>query len=149
FGDDAEADAIIYCLYADILAGAVSADELARILQAARAYDDEAELTLELAARVVRRDAVQRILIHLDQRSPTATFTRYGRRLVPIFNYFQAALVLYGDGLLTARQVLFVALDMLDSSEYTLATLANSLQDLIRRGRVSTEVAARLAEEAA
>jgi hypothetical protein len=148
-GDDAEADAIIYCLYADILAGTISADQLARILHAAHAYDDEIELTMRLAARVVRQDAVRRILIHLDRRSPTASFTRYGRRLVPIYNYFQAALVFYGDGLLTARQVLFVAMEMLDSSEHTLGTLANSLQDLIRRGRISTEIAARLAHEAA
>lgn len=148
FGDDAEADAIIYCLYADLLAGAVQLDELERILEAARAYDDEAARTLSLARQVVQQDSVQRILIHLDQRSPTATFARYGRRLVPIYNYFQAALVLYADDLLTARQVLFVGLDMLDSSEFELNTLANSLQDLVRRGRISIDVALKLADEA-
>jgi hypothetical protein len=149
FGDDAEADAIVYSLYADLLAGKVPEDELERILRAARAYDDELEHTLELARTVVHQDSVQRILIHLDQRSPTATFTRFGARLVPIYNYFQAALILYGDGVLGARQVLFIAQEMLSSSEFTIATLANSLQDLLRRGRLPMEVARRLAEEAA
>ncbi len=149
FGDDAEADAIIYCLYADLLAGKVSMDELARILKAARAYDDEIERTLELARQIIYQDSVQRMLIHLERRSPTATFAKYGARLVPIYNYFQAALVLYADGLLSARHVLFVAVEMLESAEYELTALANSLQDLIRRGRISTDVARRLAKEAA
>jgi hypothetical protein len=147
FGDDAEADAIIYCLYADILSGLVSAGELQRVMEAARAYDDQAERTLALAERVRRGEAVRRILIHLDRRSPTAGFAPYGRRLVPIYNYFQAALVLYGDKVLTAQQVLFVAREMLDSPEHEIPTLANSLQDLLRRGRMARTAALDLSAE--
>jgi hypothetical protein len=147
FGDDAEADAIIYCLYADILAGQVSMGELERVMAAARAYDDQTERTLALAERVRRGDAVRRILIHLDRRSPTAGFGLYGRRLVPIYNYFQAALILYGDRLLTAQQVLFVARDMLASPEHEIPTLANSLQDILRRGRMPRAVALELCGE--
>ena len=147
FGDDAEADAIIYCLYADILAGVVSAGELGRVLEAARAYDDQADRTLALAERVRRGESVRRILIHLDRRSPTAGFRQFGPRLVPIFNYFQAALVLYADKLLSAQQVLFVAREMLQSTEHTIPTLANSLQDLLRRGRVSPPCAGELISE--
>ena len=149
FGDDAEADAIIYCLYADILAGAVDGAELRRIMAAARAYDDEVEYVLDLHRQIVPEDSVRRILIHLDRRTATGTFARYGGRLVPIFNYFQAALVLYGDGVLDARQVLSVAEEMLATPEYELTTLANSLQDLLRRGRISLDTAQRLAEGAA
>ena len=149
FGDDAEADAIIYCLYADLIAGKVSLADLEAIMNAARAYDDEIEHALSLAKKLIHQDSVTRILIHLDLRSPTARFAKFGARVVPIYNYFQAAMVLYADGLLSARQVLFVALDMLTSGEFVLASMANSLQDLIRRGRISTEVASRLAEEAA
>ncbi|HUH05462.1 MAG TPA: hypothetical protein VML75_25880 [Kofleriaceae bacterium] len=152
FGDDAEADAIIYLLYADVIAGKVDAAELERILLAARAYPDEIDRTVTLAESILATsgpaDSVQRILIHLEARSPTATFARFGRRVVPIFNYFQAALVLYADGAMTARQVLYVALEMLESTDYELSTLANSLQDLMRRGRMTTEVASRLALEA-
>ena len=137
FGDDAEADAIIYCLYADILEGVVSMSELGRVLEAARAYEDQAERTLALAERVRRGVAVRRILIHLDRRSPTAGFRQFGPRLVPIYNYFQAALILFEDRVLSSQQVLFVAREMLASPEHTVPTLANSLQDLLRRGRVS------------
>ncbi len=149
FGDDAEADALVYCLYDDLLAGRVATTDLARILEAARAYPDDIERTLAAASRAPRGPVVKRILIHLDRRSPPIGFRRFGPRLVPVFNYFQASLVLYADGVLTARQLVFIGFEMLDSGQYELATLANSLQDLLRRGRLTVAVAQQLAEELA
>jgi hypothetical protein len=148
FGDDAEADAIIYCLYGDLLAGRVGITDLERVLTASRAYDDDAARILDLARRVPKADAVKRMFIHLDRRSPPQGFRRFGPRLVPVFNYFQAALVLYQDKVLTARQVIFVALEMIDSKQYELGSLATSVQDIIRRGRVTREAALALTEEA-
>src|SRR5215510_684113 len=148
FGDDAEADAIIYCLYADLVAGRVSLQDLERVLVASRAYDDDALRILDLAKRVPKHDAVNRLFIHLDRRSAPLGFRHYGPRLVPVFNYFQAALVLYGDRVLSARQVIFVALEMLDSKQYELGNLATSVQDVIRRGRITREVALELTAEA-
>ena len=148
FGDDAEADAIIYCLYADLIAGKVSLSDLERVLIASRAYDDDAAWCLELARTVPKTAAVRRMFIHLDRRSPPVGFRRFGPRLVPVFNYFQAALVLYQDKVLSARQVIFVALEMLDSGQHELGTLANSVQDVIRRGRITRETALQLAADA-
>jgi hypothetical protein len=148
FGDDAEADAIIYCLYADLLAERVTVADLERVLTASRAYDDDAIRILDLARDVPKGDAVRRLFIHLDRRSPPQGFRRFGPRLVPIFNYFQAAMVLYQDKVLSARQVVFVALEMLDSGQYELGHLATSVQDIIRRGRVTRESALQLTAEA-
>jgi len=148
FGDDAEADAIIYCLYADLIAGKVTLGDLERVLIASRAYDDDAERCLALARDVPKGEAVRRLFIHLDRRSPPMGFRRFGPRLVPVYNYFQAALVLYQDHVLTARQVIFVALEMLDSGQYELGHLATSVQDVIRRGRITRETALQLAAEA-
>jgi haloacid dehalogenase-like hydrolase len=148
FGDDAEADAIIYCLYADLVAGNVSLGDLERVLIASRAYDDDAERCLALARDVPKGEAVRRMFIHLDRRSPPMGFRRFGPRLVPVYNYFQAALVLYEDHVLTARQVIFVALEMLDSKQYELGHLATSVQDLLRRGRITRDSALRLTAEA-
>ncbi len=148
FGDDAEADAIIYCLYADLVAGRVSLQDLERVLVASRAYDDDAVRILDLARRVPKHDAVNRLFIHLDRRSAPVGFRHYGPRLVPVFNYFQAALVLYSDRVLSARQVIFVALEMLDSKQYELGHLATSVQDVIRRGRITREVVLQLTVEA-
>src|SRR5205085_2635017 len=38
FGDDAESDAIVYSLYADVIAGRVPPDELSRVLVQSHAY---------------------------------------------------------------------------------------------------------------
>jgi hypothetical protein len=148
FGDDAEADAIVYCLYADIVADRVSLADLERVLIAARTYDDDAAAILDLAKRVPRGEVVRRMFIHLDRRSPPMGFRRFGPRLVPVFNYFQTALILFGDGVLSARQVLFVALEMLDSGQFERSTLANSMQDLMRRGRMTRDTGLRLVAEA-
>lgn len=148
FGDDSEADGVIYSLYADILAGTVDAPMLQRALEAARAYPDQIERTLALAEHVRGScDCVQRVLIHLDKRSPTARFRHFGRRLVPIYDYLQAALVMYQDDLVDVAQLLFVIDEMLDSNEYEIDSLANSMQNLLRRGRISLELAATLGTE--
>ena len=118
------------------------------MLVASRAYDDDAVRILDLARRVPKHDAVNRLFIHLDRRSAPMGFRHYGPRLVPVFNYFQAALVLYGDHVLSARQVIFVALEMIDSGQFELGHLATSVQDVIRRGRITREVALQLAAEA-
>jgi hypothetical protein len=148
FGDDAEADAVIYCLYADLIADRVSLADLERVLIAARTYPDDAQLILDLARRVPRGEVVRRVFIHLDRKSPPGGFGDFGARLVPVFNYFQIALVLFGDGVLSARQVLFVGLEMLDSGQYDRSALANSMQDLMRRGRMDRDTGLRLVEEA-
>jgi hypothetical protein len=148
FGDDSEADGVIYALYADILAGHVDGHELKRALEAARAYPDQIERTMALADHVRGSgDCVQRILIHLDKRSPTARFKHFGQRLIPIFNYLQAALIMYQDELIDCGQLLFVIDEMLASSEYEVDSLANSMQDLLRRGRFAKETAQALAAD--
>jgi hypothetical protein len=148
FGDDAEADAIVYCLYADLLASRVSLGDLERVLEASRAYPDDITRILDLARRAPKGETVRRMFIHLDRRSPPTSFRRYGARLAPVYNYFQAALVLYEDKVLSARQVIFVALEMLDSGQYELGHLATSVQDVIRRGLVTRESALQLAADA-
>lgn len=146
FGDDSEADGVIYSLYGDILAGHVSASQLRECLNAAAAYPDQIERTMALAEHLHGSgDSVQRILIHLEKRSPTESFHHFGQRLVPVYNYLQAALVMYEDDLIDCQQLLFVMQEMLDSDEYDLHSLADSMQDLMRRGRLSQGAAERLA----
>jgi hypothetical protein len=149
FGDDAEADGFIYSLYGDIIAGRVSRDLLEEILARAGAYEDQAQRAVTLADALPAGDAVRRIFIHLDRRSPPSRFDRYGARLVPIFNYFQAAMVLFQDGQLNAPSVVRVALEMVDKFGYSLDALRNSLQDLMRRGRLSPAAASQLGQELA
>jgi hypothetical protein len=134
FGDDAEADAFIYSLYADLLAGRVSDVVLRKILEAAAVYPDDAVRILHSWKKIPPSDPVRRIFVYLDRLTPPGRFSRYGPRVVPIFNYFQAALVLMADGHLSAPQVIRVAIEMVQTAGYNLLTLSNSFQDLVRRG---------------
>ena len=134
FGDDAEADAFIYSLYADMVARRVSEPVVHRVLEAAEVYPDDIERVITQWQAIPIADPVRRIFINLDRLTPPAYFQRYGPRVVPIFNYFQAALVLMADKHLTAPQVLRVMVELVTTSGYNLLTLSNSFQDLLRRG---------------
>lgn len=146
FGDDAEADAFIYSLYADLLARRVDEGVLRKVLEHARVYEDDQERVLGALRKIEPADPVRRIFIHLDRLTPPARFARYGPRVIPVFNYFQAALVLMADGVLTAPQVVRVAFEMVQNAGYNLLTLANSFQDMIRRGHPLQQLAQPLAE---
>jgi hypothetical protein len=141
FGDDAEADAFIYSLYADMVARRVSEGVVQQVLEAAEVYPDDISRVMKQWASIPQADPVRRIFINLDRLTPPAYFTRYGPRVVPIFNYFQAALVLMADRFLTGPQVIRVMVEMLQTAGYNLFTFSNSFQDLVRRGLPIAEVA--------
>lgn len=146
FGDDAEADAFIYSLYADMVAHRVSEPVVHRVLEAAEVYSDDINRVITQWKEIPQADPVRRIFINLDRLTPPAAFAHYGARVVPIFNYFQAALVLLGDKHLTAPQVLKVMIELVQTSGYNLLTLSNSFQDLLRRGLPIAGVAEALLE---
>lgn len=138
FGDDAEQDAFIYSLYADVVAGVVTSSALEAILHACRTYPHESRAILRhLEGLRPQHGKVGRIFIHLERRSPTRRFNAYGPRVVPVFNWFQAAALLFSDGLLTQAALVRVLRDM-DDEGYTPLRIANSLQDLHRRGFLDT-----------
>jgi hypothetical protein len=147
FGDDAEADAFIYSLYADIAAGRVGRELVKQVLKKARVYDDTADAILAMIRAATIQDTARRIFINLDRHTPTGNFRPYGGRLVPVHNYFQAAIVLYGDGVLDAGDVLRIGISMNRNDQFTPAMLANSLQDLIRRRRLTADTAWALAQD--
>ncbi len=149
FGDDAEQDAFIYSLYADILAGRVDAVQLASILAACKLYRSEVDEVMALHGRLYNGgDSVRRIFIHLEARSPLDRFAPYGARVVPVYNYLQVALVLHQGKVLRARDIVAV-LEAMSLAGYTPERLANSVQDLVRRGVVAVADIERLAAELA
>jgi len=141
FGDDAEQDAIIYSIYAEVLAGRMPLDKLEGLLRGANVYDDNIEAILEAAAEITPADRVERIYIILDRKSPPMRFEPYMPRLVPVYNYFQAALCLFQDGLLRLRDLVEISLDMIDRDEYNPFALTNSMQDVVRRGHLKLDTA--------
>src|SRR5579864_8026269 len=137
FGDDAEADAFVYSLYADLLAGQVGEDVLLRVLERGRVYEDVAEATIDAARTIEHGDFVERIFIHLERQTPPDDFRTYGPRVVPFYNYLQAAFVLQEDGRLGADGVLRVAVELVTEHRFDGDALARSYLDLARRGHLA------------
>jgi hypothetical protein len=136
FGDDAEADAFVYSLYADFLTGRVGEDVLLRVLERGRVYDDVIAEAMETARAVERVDVVEHVLIHLERQTPPDDFRTYGARVVPFYNYLQAAFVAHEDGRLGAEGVLRVAVELVTEHRFDGDALARSYNDLARRGHL-------------
>ncbi len=146
FGDDWESDPLIYSLYADAVAGRVAPDELADVLRALRVDPPLIDEACALVKEVDHADAVARIFINLERRTPPANFHSFGFRLVPTFNYLQTAACLYEEGVLDQGGVAEVARSLLEDSAYSADRLANSLADVERRGHLSHSAALLLGE---
>jgi hypothetical protein len=146
FGDDWESDSLIYSLYADILAGRLPAGRLAAVLARIRVDAGLADEVLGLAARAAGTDAVERIFINLERRTPPAVFQLFGPRVVPTFNYFQTAAVLGAAGHLDGEDVARVGAALVERAGYTARRLENSLGDLVRRGHMTGAAADALVE---
>jgi hypothetical protein len=135
-GDDAEADAFIYALYADLCAGVVTIDLLEEVMRRDRCHPDEIEDAIDAARLLDRSPVVDRILIHLDRQTPPSDFAVYGHRLVPFYNYFQAALVLHEDNRISAEAVLRVGTDLVLQHRFDGDALVRSYLELARRGHL-------------
>ena len=146
FGDDAEVDVFIYSLYADVVAQRVDSDQLARVMKAAGAYPEDIDRALESVVRIEHSDVVETIFVHLDQRTPPDFFRPFGPRVVPIFNYFQAALVLFTYGHLDASGVVRVTESFLEEDGLPPRALANLFQDVVRRGHLPGRAMTELGE---
>lgn len=146
FGDDAEQDAFIYSLYADLAADRLDLDHLLAILAEAEVYDGAEEAIAQRVAEVEHADTVRRIFIHLEEGSPPGRFWVFGPRLVPVVNYFQAAVILFADSTVDAGSVLRVAAGLIERYDYGLVDLANSFEDLMRRRHLQPEVVERLGD---
>jgi hypothetical protein len=137
FGDDWESDSLIYSLYADVVARRLPAERLETILRRIGVDPELVREVLGLAARADGAEAVERIFINLERRTPPAVFRLFGDRVVPTFNYFQTACVLAAARHLAAADVARVGQALLREAGYTPRALENSLADLVRRGHLA------------
>ncbi len=149
FGDDSESDAFIYSMYADLVAGDIGDFTLREMMNAAGAYPDAILRARDARRRLVRSPAIQAIFIHLAMGTPPERFLAYGPRVIPVRDYFQAALCLYGMGRLTAAGVVNVAQDMIARYHFTPERMSQSFQDILKRGFFSLNASRRLGEEVA
>lgn len=148
FGDDAEADAFIYSLYADICSDRVDNGTLMRVLRQAGVYEQELPSLVRMMTRIPHRGFVRRIFIHLDRISPPDVFADYGPRVCPFYNYFQPALVLLESGAIDADSALRVGAEIVVHHGFAPDALTASYMDLVRRGYVGRLAAEQIVGQA-
>ncbi|MCS6799214.1 MAG: hypothetical protein NZ898_11925 [Myxococcota bacterium] len=145
FGDDAESDAFVYSLYADLCAGRVGPETLRAVLERARVHTAEIPRIERAASRLPRGEAVRRIFIHLDRGSDPSVFAELGPRVCPFWNYFQPAAVLVDEGVLEPQAALRVAADLVLAYGFGADGLLASVADLARRGQLGERATSALA----
>lgn len=133
WGDDSESDAVIYSLYSDICARRHSEKELLEVLRGLRVVGEQTDTILELQDQIPVHDPVEKIYINLATDTDPDYYLRFGRRMVPTYNTFQAALDLLQDGRLDSEQVVAVAQDMVINYGFSNEELESSFDDLVRR----------------
>jgi len=136
FGDDAEADAFVYSLYADIMSGRLGEEHVHSIFEKGRVYEDVMDEALRNLRRVVAEPVVERILIHLERQTAPRDFHVFGHRVVPFYNYLQAAFVVYEDGRLPADGLLRVAAELVTQHRFDGDAMARSYADVAKRGHL-------------
>lgn len=134
FGDDSEADALIYSTYAAVLAGEIGIDQLVAILKAGDAYPDMVDRAVGAAKTLARSDAVREIFIRVDRGIPVGVYRLLGSRVRPVFAWLQAAMVLWVRGALEDASLVNV-MDSISSTE----GLVGLISDAARRGLVQSD----------
>ena len=137
FGDDSESDALIYGLYADIVAGRLRGDALVATLAKNGCLKEDALYVADLSAGLPCRELVGRIYIHLAKGRPKRAFSAWGPMIVPHDDTLQAALVLLEEGKIQSKAVIAATRAMIERHGYGTAEVLRSLFDVIERGYVS------------
>jgi hypothetical protein len=134
----------VYSLYADLCEGRLERSDLKRILKTGRVYSDARKACLNAFERLEQGPVVEVILIHLDRQTSPGHFAMYGTRVVPFYNYLQAAFVLSDLGRLPVPSTLRIAEELLREHRFDAEALTRSFAELRRRGHVSDALSSRL-----
>ncbi len=139
WGDDSEADAVIYSLYSDVCARRWSEGDLRQILKGLHVRGQQVDTILRLQEDIPEFDPVEKIYINLAVDTDAEYYLKFGRRVMPTYNTFQAAVDLFQDGRLSVDQVLLVAVDMVRNFGFTPDQIQQSFDDLVRRPVIAAE----------
>jgi hypothetical protein len=144
FGDDTEADALIYALYADIVAGRLRGPALANTLRLNGCEVDDCSYVARLAGHLRAHELVDAIYIRLKKRTPPSRFHAFGPVVVPCYDVLQMGLHLLERGHIADHQLLEVAKELVTSGSRGAVGIARSCYDLCERGHIVAETLARL-----
>ncbi len=113
FGDDAEHDADILALFGQICSGEKRGKKLQAALQKRRVRAKDAEIIDEITSSLPYRPRLQQIYIHRIRGRKIESLAADLRLVVATDNFFQQALHLLTNKMLTTKGALDVGLDLL------------------------------------
>jgi hypothetical protein len=143
-GDDLEADALTFTLFADALARRIDERQLMRILLAQGvAYDDAQDICRRALELPGGGGAVKRAYIRLERHDEAEAFLDYAPGVLACRGAFQMAVSLWQDGSISVEAVERVAADLRERGR-TAEELASRLADCCRRGLCPTGVGVEL-----
>lgn len=144
FGDDGESDAIIYSLFSDICARRLNSEELRKVLSSLWVMDDHIDVLLRFQELFPPHDPVKKIYINLAEDTDSDYYLKFGRRCLPTYNSFQAALDLVQDKRLEVSHVVAIGKSLMEKYGYSPEELDKGFDDLVRRERLTDESVASL-----
>jgi hypothetical protein len=140
FGDDVEADADSYGLYARLLAGELAEGALEVALGALGVKPDDRRCILDLAGQLgAVHGRVARAFIHLERGSDPRAFDRLGELVVPVRGAYQLALSLFELGLVDLRTVREALAALRATPFFALPDIDDLEGDAVGRGLISRE----------
>lgn len=133
WGDDSEADAVIYSLYSDLCARRIEEREARAILRHLKVMGHQVNAIFMLLESIPVQDPIEKIYINLASDTDSDYYLKFGRRIVPTSNTFELALDLFQDRRLSFIQLVNVAHDLLRNYGFGVEDLERSFEDMIRR----------------
>jgi hypothetical protein len=140
FGDDSESDALVFSLFAEIVAGVLKGRVLKDLLQYLGVQRKDA-VAIAWGAKFIKeaRFPVHAAFINLETGSQPSYYEKLGPFLFPTDNSLQVALSLVEFDLIRARAVVSVARDSVIHHDMSPAELASSLEEGAIRGLYSSD----------
>jgi hypothetical protein len=133
WGDDSEADAVIYSLYSDLCSRRLDETQARQILRHFKVIGQQVDTILRLREDIPQQDPVEKIYINLAADTDADYYLKFGRRILPTYNSFQLALDLHQDNRLGTAQVVKVAKDLMQNYSFGVEDLEYSFDEMVRR----------------
>ena len=145
FGDDAESDALIYSLFAEISDRWMKGPALVDFLVKQGVFHDEAVRIAWRARALPASRPVSRIFIHMHADQDPRYWRRFGSKVTATRSYFQTAFVCFADRKISAEGLAGVGAEILATKTQNPYDLAAGILDLLERRVITDEAVARAA----
>jgi hypothetical protein len=145
FGDDAESDALIYSLFAELTDRWMKGRPLVEFLVKQGVFHDEAVRIAWRARKIPASRRVSRVFIHMHADQDPRYWRRFGTKVTANRNYFQTGFVCFADGRISAEGLASVGEEILRTKTVNPYDLAGGILDLLERRVITDDAVARAA----